>query len=193
MSVKVLHRRPGPTVVTSLPGLTSAVPPSTSGIGSLIGDTAGSAASSFSAAAIQSFLASKISSVDAASVASLAGTLKVPLLIALGIAAAAALAYLVYLVYTHREPIGNAINKVIADLKSIAPDLTAIPGWLDNIKREVADAFSSSNPATALEKLAKIKKAVLGHQVGINPSNVGSGIDLFGHHSHMGGGLKVPM
>lgn len=148
-----------------------------------------------------SMISSRASDISMADITTLAAKLKMPVLIILGIAAAAAIIYLVYKVYTNREPIGRAINEFIEDIKRIAPDLTRIPGWLESIKHKITNAFQSKNPASAVSELAGVKAAVIEHQKTIGP--VGSGIDFFDSlgchpkqlpaHSRRGAGLKVPM
>lgn len=130
------------------------------------------------------------------------GKLKMPLVVAIGIAAAASLAYLVYKLYTNRATIAETIDNVMKDLKAVAPDLTKIEGWADSIKKEVTDALYSNSPDTALERLVKIKDAVLGHQKSMTGS-VGSGINFLHEkryrrvtrpiRANRGGGIKVPM
>lgn len=147
---------------------------------------------------IQEFVAQNLPKLDIspAAIAGLASKLKMPLIAAVGVAAVAGLAYLVYKLYTNRASISETISTVMSDLKNIAPDLTRIPGWLDSIKKEVSDAFSGDAPS-ALKKLIKIKDAVLDHQKSINPSGVGAGINMFGQsaprHRHRGAGLKSVM
>jgi hypothetical protein len=134
--------------------------------------------------------------IDMDKIGEIAGKVKMPLLVTVGIAAAAGLAYLVYKLYTNRASIASTIDNVMQDLKSIAPDLTKVEGWAENIKKEVTDALSTDSPATALEKLVKIKDAVMGHQKSIT-GNVGSGIDFLREHRARarvrGAGIKTPM
>lgn len=137
------------------------------------------------------------SNIDMDTIGEITSKLKMPLLVTVGIAAAAGLAYLVYKLYTNRASIASTIDNVMQDLKSVAPDLTKVEGWADNIKQEVTSALSSDSPATALEKLVKIKDAVMGHQKSIS-GHVGSGINHLRerpsrHPRGRGAGLKTPM
>lgn len=139
--------------------------------------------------------------INASDVANLASKLKVPLVAAVGIAAAAGLTYLVYKMYKNRATISETASKFLSDVKATAPDLSRVPGWLDSIKHEVGEALRSDNPASIVERLVGIKNAVLGHQNTIAPA--GAGIDFFIDMEpryrtprpdiHIGGGLKVPI
>ncbi len=130
--------------------------------------------------------------VNAATIGTIASKLKMPLVAAVGVAAAAGLAYLVYKLYTNRETIPETIRTFMNDVKSTAPDLSKIPGWFESIKNEVSNAVSGKSPATILERLVKIKNAVLGHQTTIAPA--GGSINYFSPTpARSGGGLKVPL
>lgn len=153
--------------------------------------------------AISSYVANNFGNTSLATsfipaIRDIAAKLKLPAIATVGVAAAAGLAYLVYKVYTNRESISDAVKKFVEDMKSVAPDLTKIPGWIDSIKTEVLNAFNSDNPASALEKLVRIKDAILGHQKSMNHTNIGSGINFFedcmeANHrvSNNGSGIKM--
>lgn len=147
--------------------------------------------------------------IDPAAIANMASKVKLPLGIAVGVAAVAGLAYAVYKLWTGQWKLPEAVKSILDDLKAAAPDLTKLPGWFDSIKAEVNDAFKSDNPATIVERLTKIRDAVMGHQKSINPSGSGGGIDFFydlglRHHGinppggrlkpyGAGRGVKIPM
>lgn len=106
---------------------------------------------------------------------------------AIGIAAVAGLIYLVYKLWKahqtgdRRSIIDTArhlANEVLEDFKHSAPDLFAIPGWLDQIKRQIADAVGSGDPATVLGRLASIKEEIVGHQGRMDPAKIGKGLIL---------------
>jgi len=135
--------------------------------------------------------------MDMDKISEISSKLKMPLLVTVGIAAAAGLAYLVYKLYTNRSSIATTVDNVMTDLKSIAPNLTKVEGWFDTIKKEVTDALSTDSPASALERLVKIKDAVIGHQKTIT-GTVGSGINFLHdarprHTRGRGAGLRTPM
>ncbi len=220
MSVKILRRthaplmRPAPAASSSLPGLFS----------SKVNDIRDRFASMFTQASrarksadpegfsvpdrIREFFfqnaPSIASGIDMEKIGEMVKGLKLPLLVAVGVAAAAGIAYLVYKLYTNRATIAESVDSVMNDLKSVAPDLTKIDGWADSIKKEVTDAFASGNPNTAFERLVKIKDAVMGHQHSIS-GHVGSGINHLVRQNSTrryyqprrlqgrGAGLKSPM
>lgn len=194
MSIKVLRRVHKP-IQSTMPALfESRLEAIKSWLPSLRGSrksASGDAASALEL--IKEFFTMNAPDISLANITALASKLKMPLLIAVGIAAVAAIIYLVYKVYTNRESIQAAIDEFMADLKNVAPDLVKIPGWLDSIKHEISDAFSMENPAGIVERLVKIKDAVMGHQKTISPANMGSGLLYIPGHSHHGGGLKVPL
>lgn len=142
--------------------------------------------------------------MDMDKIGEITSKLKMPLVVTIGIAAAAGLAYLVYKLYTNRATIAETVDNIMKDLKSVAPDLTKVEGWAESIKKEVSDALSGNSPDSALEKLAKIKDAVMGHQKSMTGA-VGSGINFLREPRRVrgpnapyagrrrGAGLKVPL
>lgn len=142
---------------------------------------------------IREFFVMNAPDVDPVTVAQIIGQLKGPALIVVGVAAAIAIIYLVYKVWTNREPIKKAVSEMYEDIKSVAPDLSAIPGWADAIKAAIGEAFSAGSPSAIVKKLIDLKASVIKHQETINPANVGSGLlPLPGQHGR-GYGLKVPI
>ncbi len=193
MSVKVLRRIQRPQ--KNMPDLFDSRLDAIKSLFSLRG--ARKSASGESPSAIESvkeFFTMNAPDISISSIAEMASKLKTPLIVALGVAAVAAIIYLVYKVYTNKEPIQKAISDFIADIRNVAPDLTAVPGWLDSIRNEVVEAFAAGSPATIVERLVRIKNAVLGHQKSINSNNIGRGLlELPSPGKHVGYGLKVPM
>ena len=135
--------------------------------------------------------------MDMEKLGEIASKLKMPLVVAVGVAAAAGFAYLIYKLYTNRATIAETIDNIMADLKSIAPDLSKIEGWAEHVKKEVSEALSSHSADTALERIVKIKDAVLNHQVNTS-GRVGHGINFLQQSQRRpvrgrGAGLKTPM
>lgn len=121
--------------------------------------------------------------MDKGTLMSLLSKLKLPIMITLGIAAIAAIAYLAYRLYTHytskkRE---ETIDTIMKDIEATAPDLVNIEGWRESIRNEVEEAVSAKDAQHMVAKVAEIKANVIKHQQSINPTNVGSGINVFRH------------
>lgn len=215
MSVKILRRthaplmRPAPPYSSNLPGLFSGVASSLkSGLSSLLpaatlrarksADPAGFSVGERIREFIFQNAPSAAQDLDMDKIMEFASKLKMPLVALVGIAAAASIIYLVYKLYTNRASIAATIDNMMADLKSVAPDLTRVPGWFDTIKREVVEAFSADNPASVVERLVKIKDAVIGHQQTIGDGKVGAGINYLltprgRRKGRRGAGMKVPL
>lgn len=154
--------------------------------------------------------------IDLETLQQLMSKVKMPLLIALGVAAAAAVAYGVYRLYKHfstakteeerQQAEENALETFVKDVRSVAPDLMKIEGWEASLRAEAEKAIlEHSDPASLVEKLTKIKAAAKEHQESINPANVGSGLGLMEikamtrrpgkqqKHKKVGRGARVPM
>jgi|ERR1700744_1674967 len=118
--------------------------------------------------------------IDTSAIASIASKLKVPGLALLGVAFVAGVSYLAYKLYRKWSDSNAeaAINKIMEDLKSTAPDLFKIPGWADQVRNEVIEAVSSGNDVAMTEKILQIKTAVVEKQNSMGKP-VGAGIDLF--------------
>lgn len=123
---------------------------------------------------------------------------KGPLLATLGVAAAAGLAYLAYKIYKNRHEIPGAVNKLMEDIRSAAPDLLKVQGWAESIRKNISDTLHeyADDPSKLVNKLAQLKNTILGHQTSIAP--VGQGINIIvamkaKKRPHKGAGIRVPI
>lgn len=193
-TIKVLHRRHAPS---SLPVAAPSLGPISAlmgSLGSFFRDTGTQMARARKTAdgepfgivdRVREFInmnAPGITLDDAASgltLAQLLSKVKGPATAVLGAAALATIAFLVYKLYTNRASIAETVDRFMADLRSTAPDLIKVPGWLDSMRRSVATALKSDSPAAAVSALADMKGDVIERQESIAPDRVGSGIDVF--------------
>jgi len=134
----------------------------------------------------------------------LVSKVKVPLAMAVGVAAIAGIVYTVWKLYQHFTPqkAQQATSQIMKDLEATAPDLVKVPGWYETIKEQVEAAINSGDEADTIKTLAAIKEAVIARQKTISPGNVGGGICLLPGirdqaprtaRKNVGRGLKVAM
>lgn len=194
--VKVLMRRPRP--VSSVPDLSpAAVVGSLGGLGSRLKDAVGSAFATRKSAddgplsfisRVREFIARNGPDIDLSFIISALSGLKTPIMITLGVAAVAGLVYLAWKLYKHFTTGGaaNAVDTIMADLKSIAPDLFGVPGMEESVADKVANAVESG-PEEMVKQVAEIRADVMAKQHKTDPARVGSGIDYFKPHSRKRG------
>lgn len=128
------------------------------------------------------------SEIDSNFILNAVKSIKGPVLAVLGVAAVAGLIYLAYKLYTNWNPaaVQQTIDTIIADLKSIAPSIVAVPGWLNEIRERVVRIVSSDSqqsPIAMVSELADIKADLIDKQKKADPKVAGAGIDMFGRNS----------
>lgn len=192
MSVKILMRRPGPQIgstilpssaptVSSLPSIKNIL----AGVGSKISSAFATRKSASGEALsfvekVGEFIARNVPSVDVSTVIGLMSAAKIPVLAALGVAAAGGIVYLAYKLYKHFTEKGakETIATIMKDLRDIAPDIFNVPGWAEQIETDVAAAVESG-PEEMINKIADIKTTLLEKQRATSPKNIGAGINVF--------------
>lgn len=193
MSVKILMRRPGPSLgsVLSQPS-----PPPVSSLPTFkniltgLGDKISSAFATRKSASgdalsfvekVGEFIARNVPSIDPITVMNLMSAAKVPALAALGVAAAAGIVYMAYRLYKHFTEKGarETIETIMKDLRDTAPDVFNVPGWAEQIEEDVTTAVGAG-PEEMINKIAQIKNTLIEKQRATAPKNIGAGLNVFG-------------
>ena len=194
--VKVLMRRPRP--VSSVPSFNpTPIIGSLGGLGNRLKEVVGSAFATRKSAddgplsfvsRVREFIARNGPDIDLSFVINALAGLKTPVMVTLGVAAVAGLVYLAWKLYKHFTTGGaaNAVDTIMADLKSLAPDLFEVPGMEDSVEDKVANAVESG-PEEMVKQVAEIRADVMANQHKTNPARVGSGIDYFRAHGRKRG------
>lgn len=198
MAVKVLMRRPGPSIgslpiggpsnaVSAIDGLKGMLSGAADKIARFASGTdfarksASGEALSFTEK-VGEFIARNAPHIEPGAVAELLMKAKTPLLITLGVTAAAGLVYLAYKLYKHftEKSARETVETIMADLRNVAPDILTVPGWEDQVKEDVWKAVNSG-ANNMVNEVARIKATLLDKQQKTNPKGMGAGINMFKH------------
>jgi len=194
-------RRPSP--VSSVPiGSSNNIISSLAGLTSSLGEKISSAFATRKSASgdalgfaerVGEFISRNVPSIEPGVVMDLMLRAQTPLLIALGVTAAAGIVYLAYRLYKHftEKNAKDTINTIMEDLRNIAPDVFKVEGWSEQIEADVADAVTAG-PEEMIKRIAEIKTKIFEKQHATDPKKIGGGINVFRKSSNArGAGLMT--
>jgi hypothetical protein len=140
---------------------------------------------------VSEFIARNAPKVEPGAVMDILQKAKTPLLVTLGVTAAAGLIYLAYKLYKHftEKSARETVETIMADLRNVAPDIFNVPGWEAQVETDVMNAVTSG-PENMVNEIARIKATLIDKQQKTNPRGMGAGINMF-PGTHCGAGVMT--
>lgn len=129
---------------------------------------------------VNEFIARNAPNIEPGAVMDTLSKAKVPILVTLGVAAAAGLGYLAYRLYKHftAKSAQETITTIMEDFRSVAPSIFEVSGWPEQIKADVTAAVNAG-PEEMVKRVAEIKATLISKQQKTDPKRGGGGINVF--------------